>query len=315
MTIIAGIGSYRKVIETWKGEEMEKKYMERFVGRYCKIVTKEPGEKRSTITSGLLEDVDYEDGFIIIDSHQGLGALRISTIIAIKPTTQKQCQKRSLKANNHAVVGIETLIVFIAMVLVAAVASTVLIQTMDTLQQRARYISDQTIREVSSGLAINEVIGYTDEDETKVEYLALQVRTTPGSRDIDMSLSTLTILYGSGENADLFVLILNETSVLDINEKNSDIGVFEYIEAEFDELDENEFGLLWLNPPKNAKGSDEYGITSGDIALVIVNVEELCGGLDPRESLSGTLQPESGMKASFEVVTPAVFGQRVVDFY
>jgi archaeal flagellin FlaB len=303
------------VITTWKGEEMENKYMERFVGRYCKIVTKEPGEKKATITTGLLEDVDYEDGFIIIDSHQGLGALRISTIIAIKPATRKQCHKRSLEANNHAVVGIETLIVFIAMVLVAAVASTVLIQTMDTLQQRARYISDQTIREVSSGLAIPEVIGYTDDGKTKVEYLALQVRTTPGSRDIDLSLSTLTVLY----EEDIFVLTLdvtlNESCIRDVNEKDSNIGVFEYIETELADLDENEFGLLWLNPPKNSKGDGEYGITSGDLGLLIVNVDELCGGLEPRASLSGTLQPESGMKASFEVVTPAVFGQRVVDFY
>ncbi|MDG6217914.1 MAG: hypothetical protein QCI00_00545 [Candidatus Thermoplasmatota archaeon] len=314
VSIITGNGSYRKVIKTWKGEEMEKKYMERFVGRYCKIVTKEPGEKRSTITTGLLEDVDYEDGFIIIDSHQGLGALRISTIIAIKPTTQKQCHKRALKANNHAVVGIETLIVFIAMVLVAAVASTVLIQTMDTLQLRARYISDQTIREVSSGLAINEVIGYTNVNETKIELLALQVRTTPGSRDIDLSLSTLTVLYGKGDNADLFALKLNESQIYDINDKPSNEGVFEYLNGSL-ELDENEFGLLWLNPPKNPKGAGQYGITSGDIALLIINVEELCDGLDPRETISGILQPESGMKASFEIVTPAVFGQRVVDFY
>jgi archaeal flagellin FlaB len=310
------------VITTWKGEEMENKYMERFVGRYCKIVTKEPGEKKATITTGLLEDVDYEDGFIIIDSHQGLGALRISTIIAIKPATRKQCHKRSLEANNHAVVGIETLIVFIAMVLVAAVASTVLIQTMDTLQQRARYISDQTIREVSSGLAIPEVIGYTDDGKTKVEYLALQVRTTPGSRDIDLSLSTLTVLY----EEDIFVLTLDDDAILelttDFDPDSVDYdGVFGFIDHEFatlnggDGLHKNEFGLLWLNPPNNAKGSGEYGITSGDIALLIVNVDELCGGLEPRASLSGTLQPESGMKASFEVVTPAVFGQRVVDFY
>ena len=200
------------------------------------------------------------------------------------------------------------------MVLVAAVASTVLIQTMDTLQLRARYISDQTIREVSSGLAINEVIGYTNVNETKIELLALQVRTTPGSRDIDLSLSTLTVLYGKGDNADLFALKLNESQIYDINDKPSNEGVFEYLNGSL-ELDENEFGLLWLNPPKNPKGAGQYGITSGDIALLIINVEELCDGLDPRETISGILQPESGMKASFEIVTPAVFGQRVVDFY
>ncbi len=297
---------------------MENKYMERFVGRYCKIVTKEPGEKKATITTGLLEDVDYEDGFIIIDSHQGLGALRISTIIAIKPATRKQCQKRTLNANNHAVVGIETLIVFIAMVLVAAVASTVLIQTMDTLQQRARYISDQTIREVSSGLSITEVIGYTDANKTKVEYLALQVRTIPGSRDMDLSLCTLTILYGEeGEDADLFVLTLN-TSIASGISDISDEGVFKYLTATasptISDLTKSQFGLFAMHD-EDGSLTNTNGINSGDIALLIINVDALCEGLEAREALSGSLQPESGMKASFEIVTPAVFSQQVVDFY
>lgn len=64
---------------------MGKKYMERLVGKYCKIITKEPGDERASVVTGTLEDVDYKDGFILVDSEQGLGCLRISTIIAIKP--------------------------------------------------------------------------------------------------------------------------------------------------------------------------------------------------------------------------------------
>jgi hypothetical protein len=68
---------------------MEKKYMERLVGKYCKIVTKEPGEQRASVVTGVLEEVDYKDGFILVDSNQGLGCLRIDTIIAIKPRMKK----------------------------------------------------------------------------------------------------------------------------------------------------------------------------------------------------------------------------------
>ena len=64
---------------------MEKKYLERLVGKYCKIVTKEPGEDRASVVTGTLEDVDYQDGFILVNSRQGLGCLRINTIVAIKP--------------------------------------------------------------------------------------------------------------------------------------------------------------------------------------------------------------------------------------
>ena len=289
---------------------MENKYMKRFVGRYCKVVTKEPGEQKATITTGLLEDVDYEDGFIIIDSPQGLGALRISTIIAIKPAKHKQHHTRSLKADRQAVVGIETLIVFIAMVLVAAVTSTVLIQTMDTLQQRARYISDQTIKEVSSGLSISDVIGYTNTNITHVEYIALQVRTTPGSKDMDLSLCTITMLYDK-----LYALTLNETAAIDIDDKPESMGVFEYV-ADNISLEGSEFGLFAMHDEDNSL-TNTYGINSGDIGLIIINVSGVfnSSGLPPRESLSGTLQPESGMKASFDIVTPAVFRQQTVDFY
>lgn len=289
---------------------MENKYMERFVGRYCKIVTKEPGETKATITTGLLEDVDYEDGFIIIDSPQGLGALRISTIIAIKPAKHKQQHKRTLEADTQAVVGIETLIVFIAMVLVAAVTSTVLIQTMDTLQQRARYISDQTIKEVSSGLTISDVIGYTNSNQTHIEYIALQVRTTPGSKDMDLSLCTVTMLYDK-----LYALTFNESAAIDIDDKPENKGVFEFA-AENLTLSGSEFGLFALHDEDDSL-TNTNGINSGDMGLIIINVSAVfnSSGLPPRDSISGTLQPESGMKASFDIVTPAVFRQQTVDFY
>jgi archaeal flagellin FlaB len=287
---------------------MEKKYMERFIGRYCKVVTKEPGEKRATITTGLLEDVDYDDGFIIVDSNQGLGALRINTIIAIKPAQPKH--RHPNFKDDHAVVGIETLIVFIAMILVAAVTATVLIQTMDTLQQRARYISSQTIKEVSSGLTISDVIGYTNSAQTHIEYLALEVRTTAGSKDMDISLCTLTMLYDK-----MYVMTCNESATIDLNDKPANQGVFEFVANNLT-LNASSFGIFALHDEDDSLKNTQ-GINSGDSAYIIINISAVINssGLPPRESISGTFQPEMGMKASFDIVAPAVFRQQTVDFY
>ena len=62
--------------------------MEKLIGRYCKIVAKEPGAYRASVFTGILDDVNYIDGFITVDSMQGLECLNINTIIAIKPKKQ-----------------------------------------------------------------------------------------------------------------------------------------------------------------------------------------------------------------------------------
>jgi len=71
-------------------------------GSYCKIVTREPGEDRSSVITGTLKDIDYKDGFVIIDSEQGLGCLSINTIVAIKPKSKDNNgnYKKPLKKDN-----------------------------------------------------------------------------------------------------------------------------------------------------------------------------------------------------------------------
>jgi len=68
---------------------MEKRTMDKLIGKYCKIVTKEPGEERAHVFFGMLTDVDHEAGFIVVESSQGLGCLNIKIIEAIKPRTKK----------------------------------------------------------------------------------------------------------------------------------------------------------------------------------------------------------------------------------
>jgi len=68
---------------------MNKNSLDNLIGKYCKIVTKEPGNDKPYVVTGIVKDIDHDSGFITIDSIQGLGCLSISNIIAIKPKAKK----------------------------------------------------------------------------------------------------------------------------------------------------------------------------------------------------------------------------------
>ena len=68
---------------------MNRKCVDKLIGKYCKIVTKEPGDDKPYVVTGIVKDIDHDAGFITIESMQGLGCLSISNIIAIKPKTKK----------------------------------------------------------------------------------------------------------------------------------------------------------------------------------------------------------------------------------
>ena len=70
---------------------------------------------------------------------------------------QKNNQQRKLKENDVGAIGIGAMIVFIALILVAAVASAVIIQTGEKLQQNAQQTGSDTQQEISGKITINSV--------------------------------------------------------------------------------------------------------------------------------------------------------------
>lgn len=284
---------------------MVKRYMEKLVGKYCKIVTKEPGEDRANVVTGILEDVDYKDGFILVDSSQGLGCLRIDTIIAIKPGKKHRPESKTINEDEEAAVGIGTLIVFIAMILVAAVAASVIIQTAENLQQRAYAVGKQTIRDVSSGLQVIDVTGYTDVNKTKIQYLSIGISPRAGSLDIDLNR---TLLY----------LKLDNFSVLSLNlalkiSSNGYTSIFHALNLS--QLNGTNYGVISIHD-RDDSIIKTNGMGATDQAILLVNLSAVLpetGGLMPGETIEGTLVPDFGGSGVFVAQAPMAFKYQVCE--
>ena len=284
--------------------------MERLKGKYCKIVTREPGEQRASVITGIIEDIDYKDGFVLVDSEQGLGALRINTIVAIKPASKRIKEiKRNIKNEDYGVIGIGTLIVFIAMVLVAAVAASVIIQTSENLQQRAYAVGKQTIREVSSGIKIIGNTGYTDVNKTVVEYLAISISPRAGSYDIDLNETLVYIEYDN-----LTVLSLDYTHGEEtVNGTVNTDGIFHTLNH--GHLTSTNFGAVAIRD-SDVSVTNSYGLGKNDLVMIIINLTAAfseTSGLEPGEEFYGRLVPEVGSAGIFMVSAPNAFDHRVVD--
>src|SRR6056297_2076594 len=106
-------------------------------------------------------------------------------------------------------VGIGTLIVFIAMVLVAAIAAGVLINTAGFLQSKGAATGEEASAQVSNRIDVVSAYGNVSEksDSELVDYVNLTVRQAAGADNINLSKSTIqwigpdtarTLTHGDG---------------------------------------------------------------------------------------------------------------------
>ena len=114
--------------------------------------------------------------------------------------------KKFVKMRNdkRAEMGVGTMIIFIAMVLVAAVAASVLISTANTVREQAQSTGDQAINNVASGFIVQDVIGQVDAGTyQEINNITIYLRLAAGSPQINMNnvmislLSDTTNLYQS----------------------------------------------------------------------------------------------------------------------
>ena len=176
-------------------------------------------------------------------------------------------------------VGIGTLIVFIAMVLVAAIAAGVLINTAGLLQSQAEATGQETSEQVSDRVDVISVIASGDNGE--IESLDVNVRRGAGSGDINLEDATVDV-FASGQSA-----------VLTFEDGTADGENFDV------EMTEGEEFVL----------SD-----SGDRAAIEVNLGLAADTLDPGQSVTLQITTAAGGSAFVEKRAPSTIDDDPADY-
>jgi len=201
----------------------------------------------------------------------------------------------------NADIGIGSLIIFIAMILVAGIAASVMIQTMNSLQQQAMQTSEETLKDISSGLRVTHVSGYVD--NSKITQLAIFISTTAASDDIDLTYAMLSLSDSSTK------VILNYTSQCFSSSVSN--GLFGTLNAS--NLTSSRYGIMVIRDIDGSCTSTLPIINDEDLVVLLVNTTECFSGLSARTDVSGELYPEQGIRGLIGFTTPSSYVNTIVD--
>ena len=193
-----------------------------------------------------------------------------------------------LKMNKGAV-GIGTLIIFIAMVLVAAIAAAVLINVSGILQQKAMTTGKQAIAQVSGNLVVVGIMGNTNVGKTLVESMNISITAAAGAGRVD--LSQLVVKVGNNNNQSTFTYSATATSAtaFTIYEIRDPTGLFTATTPVIDGS-----SLVQINT---------YNLTANTINLPV------------RTEYHIELIPEFGASTVIDGITPASYSTTIQQLY
>ena len=213
----------------------------------------------------------------------------------------KKLDNRIIK-NDNAAIGIGALIVFIAMVLVAGIAASVLVQTSTTLEMQALKTGSQTVDQVASGIMVEGIEGYNSSGS--VVKLAVEIKARAGSPDIDLSESIIEI----SDSETKYVLEYDSNTFTYSNNTDGDLFTDGFYPSS---SSTTKFGLIVLQDADESCTSDNPVINFGD--HVVLAIDNAFSGISPRTDVFGQVISEEGAPGIIGFRTPESYTEDVLE--
>ena len=189
---------------------------------------------------------------------------------AARGPTQQTMFESILDEEERGQVGIGTLIVFIAMVLVAAIAAGVLINTAGFLQTQAEATGEESTSQVSDRIQVVSQSGNVSDQQ--VDNLTFVLAKAPGAGSVDLNQTTLELVGEQGQES-----------------------------IQIEDLDTNVEDILGVSNAVLTESSDRAGVSlnfSDDVDF------EDYDELQPGERLTVTFTTASGASTTTEIRVP-----------
>ena len=219
-----------------------------------------------------------------------------------------------LRKKDVGSIGIGAMIVFIAMVLVAGIAASVLIQTSTKLESQAMATGQETISEVSTGIAVYDVKGYAASVASNLSQLAITVRPRAGSADVDLDEVFV-------ELSDTDYKIILEYDDATANNWDDSAGLDDVFGTSCfpgSDTDKDDFGILVIEDADSSCSEGNPVINRGDKVMLCVNTYYVfnfsgSNGIQVRTDVWGLVVPEYGSLGVIAFTTPPLYSDLICD--
>lgn len=196
--------------------------------------------------------------------------------------------------SKKADMGMGTLIIFIALILVAAIAAAVLISTTSSLQNQALTTGAATTQEVGTSLSVIEIVG-EDGSDGNVEGLGTLVRLSAGSDSVRFQDTLVSLSIDDMSQDYQYNQTFNCSNLSNVSGTTYDNNTGEVTGNE-----PVQYGVDYSIKGQNWR--DNY-LVSGDVAQVCFNTPRV---IEEGENFRLSIVPRIGTTANVEAALPSL---------